>query len=115
MRNNALRIGSGAVLLAAFLYYIGRPPELAAVLLPAAVHELGHILALELLGLRIKGFRIELRGFCIEYCGYTGAVGHALAAAAGPAAGLVYALAASRFGNQSGSVLTHGPTPIPWK
>ena len=56
------------------------------------------LLALLLLGLHIKGIRAELRGFCIEYCGYTGAVGHALAALAGPAAGLAYALAASTAG-----------------
>ena len=58
-------------------------------------HELGHILALRLLGLRICRFQIELKGLCMEYRGCTGGMGHALAAAAGPALGLLYALAAS--------------------
>ena len=45
--------------------------------------------------LHVRGIRLQLKGFCIDYCGYTGAAGHALAAAAGPLAGLAYALAAS--------------------
>lgn len=103
MKKNGLKASAGALILAALAYYLMDPEDIAAVLLPAAVHELGHIFALHLLGLRIKGFRLELRGFCIEYCGYTGAVGHALAAAAGPIAGLAYALAASTLGTRMGS------------
>ena len=100
MRRRKLNISAGAVLLAAVVYYIGDLKVIAAVLLPAAVHELGHIAALRLLGLRISGFRAELKGFYIDYRGYTGAAGHAAAAAAGPAAGLIYALAASAAGGR---------------
>lgn len=104
MKRERFQVSAGAALLAAGIYYIGEPAVIAAVLLPAAVHELGHLLVLRLLGLRVCGFRMELKGLCIDYRGYTGAAGHALAAAAGPAAGLIYAWAAST----AGSRLDHG-------
>lgn len=98
MSRHGLRVSAGAIFLAAAIYYIGDIGEISAVLLPVIVHELGHIMMLRVLGLRIGGFRAELRGFCIEYNGYTGAVGHALVALAGPLAGLSYAMAASFAG-----------------
>ena len=88
-----------ALLPAAMLLYLGSLGEIAAVLLPVLVHELGHAAALALLGLRIRQVRFELRGFCIEYYGDCSAVGHAFAAFAGPLAGLVWAIAASARGN----------------
>ena len=88
-----------ALLPAAMLLYLGSLEEIAAVLLPVLVHELGHAAALALLGLRIRQVRFELRGFCIEYYGDCSAVGHAFAAFAGPLAGLVWAIAASARGN----------------
>lgn len=103
MNKPFLRAGTGAFLLAAILCFLGDGWDIAAVLLPVAVHELGHLIVLWLLGLPLRGFRIELRGLCIEYGGHTGAFGHALAAAAGPLAGLAYAFAASRVGNRLGS------------
>ncbi len=100
MKRSRLKLSTGAVLLAGFLYYIGDPAVIAAVLLPAAAHELGHAAALALMGLKISGFRLELRGFCMEYSGYTGPAGHAMAAVCGPVAGLWYAWAASWLGNR---------------
>lgn len=100
MKRERFQVSAGAALLAAGIYYIGDPSVIAAVLLPVLVHELGHLIVLRLLGLRVCGFRMELKGFCIDYRGYTGAAGHALAAAAGPAAGLVYAWAASTAGSR---------------
>ena len=100
MRGKKLSVSAGAVLLAALVYYLYDLETVAAVLVPAATHELGHLAALNLLGLRVNGFRAELKGFCIDYSGYTGAMGHALAAAAGPMAGLWYAWAASMAGNR---------------
>lgn len=88
-------ISAPAAVAAALVYYLAPVDKFMAVLLPVLIHELGHVLALRLLGLRISCFRIELKGLCIEYRGYTGAIGHVLAAAAGPALGLLYALAAS--------------------
>ena len=102
MRRTKVSISTGAVLMAGIIYYLCDSKTVLAVLAAAAAHELGHLIAMELMGLRVKRFRLEAKGFCIDYCGYAGALGHAFAAAAGPAAGLAYALAASRLGNRMG-------------
>ena len=95
-------VSISAILLAAAVYYLCDSETIIALLLAASVHELGHLTAMQLLGLRVKRFRIEAKGFCIDYCGYAGAVGHILTAAAGPTAGIVYALVSSRLGNSLG-------------
>ena len=95
MNRERFRISAPAVLALALIYYLSPVDKLLAVLFPVLVHELGHILALRLLGLRICRFRVEMKGLCIGYRGYAGALGHTLAAAAGPAFGLFYALGAS--------------------
>lgn len=97
-----IKVSAEAALIAAFLYYIGDFGTIAAVLLPILIHELGHLGALKALGLRATGLRVELRGFCIEYEGEAGRLGHALAAFAGPLAGMIYALAAATTGRLSG-------------
>lgn len=93
--NDRIRISLGGIFPTALFLYLGRSREIAAILLPVFFHEAGHALAIWLLGLRIRRLRLEMRGFCLEYYGETGAVGHALAAAAGPLAGLVFAVGAS--------------------
>lgn len=103
MRRERFGISAPAVAAAALLYYLAPTDKLLAVLLPVIFHELGHLLALRLLGLRISRFRIELKGLCMEYRGYAGGLGHALAAAAGPALGLLYALAASLLASRYSS------------
>lgn len=103
MRRERFGISAPAVAAAALLYYLAPTDKLLAVLLPVIFHELGHLLALRLLGLRISRFRIELKGLCMEYRGYASGLGHALAAAAGPALGLLYALAASLLASRYSS------------
>ena len=98
MKTVPIRAGLGALPPLVLLCCLGDSRSAAALLLPIAAHELGHLLALWALGLPIRSFRVELRGLCIEYGGHTGALGHAFAAAAGPLAGLCYALALSRLG-----------------
>ena len=71
---------------------------LAALLCAAAVHELGHAACLRAFGLKLAGFHTEGQGLCIEYAGSAGHFVHAAAAAAGPAAGLALAYAASWAG-----------------
>ncbi|MBR1457538.1 MAG: site-2 protease family protein [Oscillospiraceae bacterium] len=100
MRENRLHVSAGAILCGAALYYLSTPEEAAALLLPVVCHELGHIVALAILGLEIRGFRVELKGFCIEYGGFTGAAGHSFAAAAGPLAGISYALTAAALSSR---------------
>lgn len=82
----------------AAVYYVLEDKMFAALLLPVLVHELGHLLMLCMLGLRVKSVSIELRGICISYFGYTGAAGHALAAFCGPAAGFIFAWLAAAAG-----------------
>lgn len=102
MKLPPLRAGFGALLLLALLFCLGGEGA-AAFLLPVAAHELGHLLALGLLRLPVRAFRLELRGLCIEYGGSPGALGHAFIAAAGPLAGLSCAFALSRLGVRLGS------------
>ena len=103
MNNNRIKISAGALILAALIYYTADFGTLACVAVPVLIHELGHIVCLRLLGLRICGFRAELRGLCMGYAGCTSGFGRMLAAAAGPAAGGLYALIASYAGKIYGS------------
>ena len=66
------------------------PPT--ALLLPIAVHEAGHLLALRLMGFRLRSVQLEARGLCIRYAGLGGWLQEAIAALSGPLAGLVYGL-----------------------
>lgn len=107
MRQKRIKVSLGALLLAAFIYSAASFTELAAILAPVLVHELGHVVTLRLYGLKIRSFRADLRGLCIEYGGPCSPWGHVVSALAGPAAGLGYAFAASYFGRRSGNeVLT---------
>lgn len=103
MEKERLSIGAGALLLGALIYCTASFSELASILAPVIVHELGHILTLRLYGLRIRRVRADLRGLCIEYGGLCEPPGHAVSALAGPAAGLAYAFAASFFARRSGN------------
>ena len=100
MAKQKIRVSAGALLLAAAVYYFCDGRTIAALLVPVLMHELGHVAALKLLGFSLRGFSAELKGLCIGYSGCCGAVGHAMAAAAGPMAGLIYAAAASWAGGR---------------
>ena len=102
MKKLPLEIGPGAAFLWAFLLLVLRNEELAALLLPVMVHELGHLAAILALGLWVEGIRASLGGFTINYGGDTSPAGQALIAAAGPAAGLGFAWLASRLGLEFG-------------
>ena len=65
---------------------------LPALLLPVTVHELGHLLALKLLGFRLCALRLEAKGLMIRYSGMGSWLQEAAAALAGPLAGMLYAL-----------------------
>ena len=97
MRPPRLEIGAGAAFGFAALCLFLTGEELLALLLPVTVHELGHLGALLALGFRPQSFRAEPGGFQIAYSGEGGALAHSLAAAAGPLAGLLYALAAAKL------------------
>lgn len=103
MYDKKFKISAGALILAALIYYTADFAALACLAAPIFVHELGHIICLRLLGLRIRGFRAELRGLCMGYAGCTNGLGRVLSAAAGPAAGGLYALMTSYAGKILGS------------
>lgn len=97
MRRRKLEITAGAILVAALLYFFVDIKTLWAMAVPVAVHELGHILALRICGMRILGIRAEAKGLCINYSGFCGVGPQIAAALAGPIAGVIYAFAASCF------------------
>lgn len=71
---------------------------LSALLFAVAAHEAGHFICLRAFRLNISGFSVCAGGLRIDYCGECAPVVHALAAAAGPAAGIAYAYACSFLG-----------------
>ena len=68
MRDFKIDISAGGVLLLAALYFFMDGADFLALMLAAAAHELGHLLALRLCGARIRGFsvrhRIRAEGCC---------------------------------------------------
>ncbi len=103
MDKGHVSISAGAILLGALLYCTASFSELAVLLAPVIVHELGHIVALRLFGLRVRRFSADVRGLCIEYGGLGTPLEHILCALAGPAAGLAFAFAASFFARRNGN------------
>ena len=80
-----------AFTLAVFFILSITPLETVAELLAAVViHEFGHIVALLLMGLHIKGLYVEPSGLRITYVGQSSTLMDILAALAGPLAGLMY-------------------------
>ena len=98
MKRLCWELSPGAALAGALLLVLLRPEELAALALAVLCHELGHLAAILVLKQRLTGFRACMGGFSLDYAGDAGDLGRALIAGAGPGAGLLYALAASRLG-----------------
>ena len=77
------------------LAYFFEDMGLIAALLPAvAVHELGHAAVLRRCGARVTGLELELTGLRMDYAGPLSPGEEALAALAGPLAGLGWTLLA---------------------
>lgn len=98
-----LRIDPGAAVLGALFYFFSDWKEVTAMAVPIAVHELGHLAALKAEGMDIRSLRAELNGFCISYSGSRNTAEDIIAAAAGPAAGIIYAVTASWMSNRVGN------------
>lgn len=94
-----IRISAGGVLLLAALYFVLNTREFTALILAAAVHELGHVCAIRLTGGKVLSVTANLTGAVIERTGTASRPSEAICAAAGPAAGLIWAAAASELGN----------------
>ena len=99
------RLSAGAILLLSALYFFGGFISLSALLLAAAVHELGHMIAVKLLGGGIKSLRLEASGMCMSLCGINNSRSEAASLLAGPAAGLIFALICSYFGSKTANRL----------
>lgn len=93
-----INVSAGAVLLLSALYFVLDWDGLLALLLAAAAHECGHLAALRVCGGRVRALRLDVCGAVIDRRGLSGRWQEALCAAAGPAAGAVWALIASRLG-----------------
>ena len=63
-----------------------------AFLLAIVVHELGHIIAIFLMGMRVKNVKLELSGIKIEYSGIASEDSETFVALCGPLAGIAYFL-----------------------
>ncbi len=74
------------------MYYFGGGAALTAFLTAALAHELGHFTAFLLLGAEVRGIHVTAAGPVIEYAGDLSERQEMAAAAAGPAAGLLFAL-----------------------
>lgn len=93
-----LRADPAALLLYSLLIFFTDTRFLAALLPAVALHEAGHLVALRLLGRHVRALALELTGLRIDYVGLPETRGEILAAAAGPAAGFLWAGAAFRLG-----------------
>jgi Zn-dependent protease len=105
MRRRKYTVSAGAALLLAALYLLLDWDMLLILLVPAAVHELGHLAALRALGARVRRVSLSVSGVCMYYTGAPGPGGRFIAAAAGPAAGLLFALASAFLGGRLGSAV----------
>lgn len=87
-----------AALLWALMYFFDSAGLTAALLPAAIVHELGHVLALRLCRCPLRRVRLGLFGAELDYAGSPGRWEKLFCAAAGPAAGVLWALFALRRG-----------------
>ena len=79
----------------AALIFLSDFPLLRALLTAAAIHELGHVLALYLCGAEVVQLRVELCGLCLVSTSLSSSREEALCALAGPLAGLLWAVASA--------------------
>ena len=109
-----LRIDPGAAVLGALVYFFSDWKEITAAAVPIAVHELGHLAAIKAEGMDIRSLRAGLNGFCISYSGSRNTAEDIIAAAAGPATGIIYALIASWMSNRAGNQWFAQSAGISW-
>ena len=95
-------ISAGALLLFALAYFFDTDGVFAALVPAVAAHELGHIALLRLSGARLTRLRLDAFGCRLDYHGELSRGWMLCAVLAGPAAGLVYGLAALAIGGEYG-------------
>lgn len=98
MKPLRIRLDPLAALAFALAFFLDGEGLIACTVPAALAHELGHLLALRLCKARVHTLRLGLFGAEMLYSGALGTGAALLCAAAGPAAGLAYALAACALG-----------------
>ena len=97
-------VSAGAVLLFALLYFFDDAGWVAALVPAVLAHELGHAAVLRLCRARLRRISVGVFGIEMEYAGVLSGMETLLALAAGPAAGLIYAVTACSTGTAYGSL-----------
>ena len=95
-------VSAGALLLFALAYFFDTGGVFAALVPAVAIHELGHIALLRLSGAQLTRLRLDVFGCRLDYHGELSREWMLCAVLAGPAAGLVYGLAALAIGGEYG-------------
>ena len=93
-----IEISAGFMLMVSLLWLLDTSGILSAMLPAVLIHELGHVLALAACGARVSALRMEACGLRMDYWGSLGRRQEIFCALSGPAAGLLYALAAAFAG-----------------
>ena len=98
-----LEITSGFMLMASIFYFFDRLGIIWLVFFAALIHELGHFIAIWMLGGRVRRIRLSLVGVCMDYdgrkIGYPGEIGIALS---GPVFSFALAYGMSLLGRSFG-------------
>lgn len=88
MKGGVVRVSPAGLIFWSFLFFMLPEREAAALLVPVAVHEAGHLLSIKLLGFKIHSINLELTGLKIEYSRNESTAEELAVAAAGPLAGI---------------------------
>lgn len=79
------------LLFAALLFFFDTTGLVSAAVPAAAVHEIGHVLALRVCGCRIRKLEMKVFGFSMDYIGNLSRGQEVFAALAGPVGGIIFA------------------------
>ncbi len=93
-----LEITPGAALFYPLLFFLDSSGALAVVLPGILFHEIGHLLAAAVCGIRIRSLRLEITGLCLETERAHSKKTELLCLAAGPAAGFLWSVLAGAVG-----------------
>ncbi|NCC69124.1 MAG: hypothetical protein EOM14_13215 [Clostridia bacterium] len=93
-----IKLGSGFVLLFAFIYFFDESGFLAALFPTVLVHELGHVISMLFFGAYPTQLKAAFSGFSIDYTGNMIERQEMLTALAGPVFGLVFSFMCARLG-----------------
>lgn len=97
MRLPRFQVTAAAAIFYPVLYFFDSAGWFSALLPAVLAHETGHILALYTFGSRIDTIRLEITGLCMECASLYRPRQNAVCAAAGPAAGLLWAVTSAQL------------------